>query len=103
LSARDDVCVFPTCNQPGYRCEPDHTIPHAAGGRTRRDNLALTCRRHNQAKAGTGWTYRHNAAGTFTWTTASGHQYTGPPNGSRRSTPPADTTPHGEEEDPPPF
>jgi hypothetical protein len=23
LSARDDTCVFPTCQQPGYRCEPD--------------------------------------------------------------------------------
>src|SRR5947209_454787 len=23
LSARDEVCVFPTCQQPGYRCEPD--------------------------------------------------------------------------------
>jgi Domain of unknown function (DUF222)/HNH endonuclease len=111
LSARDDVCVLPTCNQPGYRCEPDHTIPHAAGGRTRRDNLALTCRRHNQAKVGTGWTYRHNADGTFTWTTASGHQYTGPPNRSRRSTPPGRTTPQatpqatpqGEEGEPPPF
>jgi Domain of unknown function (DUF222) len=40
LSARDDVCAFPTCNQPGYRCEPDHTIPYAQGGATRRDNLA---------------------------------------------------------------
>ena len=60
LSARDDVCAFATCNQPGYRCEPDHTIPYAQGGPTLRDNLALTCRRHNQAKAGTGWTYRHN-------------------------------------------
>jgi 5-methylcytosine-specific restriction endonuclease McrA len=70
--------VFPTCNQPAYRCEPDHTIPFSQGGRTRRDNLALTCRRHNQAKAGTGWTYHHNLNGTFTWITATGHHYTGP-------------------------
>jgi hypothetical protein len=27
LSARDDTCAFPTCQQPGYRCEPD---PHRA-------------------------------------------------------------------------
>ena len=26
VSARDDVCAFPTCNQPGYRCEYEHTI-----------------------------------------------------------------------------
>jgi hypothetical protein len=81
LAARDDVCAFPTCQQPGYRCEPDHTIPFDQGGKTRRDNLALTCRRHNQAKAtGTGWHYRHNPDGSCTWTTATGHTYTGPMN-----------------------
>jgi hypothetical protein len=79
LAARDDVCAFPTCQQPGYRCEPDHTVPFDQGGPTRRDNLALTCRRHNKAKAGTGWSYQHNLDGTFTWTTYTGHQYTGPP------------------------
>jgi hypothetical protein len=78
LTARDDVCAFPTCQQPGYRCEPDHTVPYAQGGPTRRDNLALTCRRHNQAKAGTGWTYRRNLDGSYTWITATGHHYTGP-------------------------
>jgi hypothetical protein len=46
---------------------------------TRRDNLALTCRRHNQAKAaGTGWSYQHNPDGSFTWTTHTGHHYTSP-------------------------
>jgi hypothetical protein len=24
VKARDDTCTFPTCNQPGYRCEYDH-------------------------------------------------------------------------------
>jgi hypothetical protein len=51
LAARDDVCVFPTCSQPAYRCEPDHTIPFNQGGRTRRDNLALTCRRHKPSQS----------------------------------------------------
>jgi hypothetical protein len=78
LAARDDVCAFPTCQQPSYRCEADHTIPFDQGGPTTRANLALTCRRHNQAKAGTGWSYRHNADATYTWTTATGHHYTGP-------------------------
>ena len=86
LNARDDVCAFPTCQQPGYRCEPDHTIPYDRGGATRRDNLALTCRRHNQAKAGTGWTYQHNLNGTFTWTTDTGHRYTGRTAGSGSTT-----------------
>ena len=79
LSARDDVCAFPTCNQPGYRCEPDHTVPFDHGGRSTRHNLALTCRRHNNTKAtGAGWHYRHNHDGSFTWTTATGHRYTSP-------------------------
>ncbi|HEU5269123.1 MAG TPA: DUF222 domain-containing protein [Jatrophihabitans sp.] len=115
LTARDDTCTLPTCSQPGYRCEPDHTTPYAQGGRTRRDNLALTCRRHNQAKAGTGWTYRHNRDGSYTWTTATGHHYTSPPNrawtGRADRTPPASrpaidsgqVESQTAEEDPPPF
>ena len=114
LSARDDVCAFPTCQQPGYRCEPDHTIPFNKGGPTTRDNLALTCRRHNRAKAGTGWSYRHNPDGTFTWTTDTGHHYTTMP--SQRWTTTADETEPAKpppaprpvedrrlEDDPPPF
>jgi len=76
---RDDVCAFPTCQQPGYRCEPDHTVPYAHGGPTTRQNLALTCRRHNNTKkTGTGWSYHHNVNGTVTWTTHTGHHYTSP-------------------------
>jgi hypothetical protein len=78
VSARDDVCAFPTCNQPGYRCEYDHTMPYGTGGPTNRRNAALACRRHNQAKAGTGWSYRHNPDGSYTWTTNTGHRYTNP-------------------------
>lgn len=114
LSARDDVCAFPTCQQPGHRCEPDHTVPYASGGRTRRDNLALTCRRHNQAKAGTGWSYRHNSDGSYTWITATGHHYTSPPprvwrrtadGGTRQPDTPEQIPPNSPqaEADPPPF
>jgi len=116
VNARDDVCVFPTCNQPGYRCEPDHTIPFDQGGPTRRNNVALTCRRHNQTKTtGTGWTYRHNPNGTFTWTTHTGHTYTSPATRpwtattepARRSKPPPPAPRSARErhtaDDPPPF
>lgn len=85
ISARDDTCAFPSCQQPGHRCEPDHTVPFSGGGRTRRDNLALTCRRHNRAKAGTGWSYRHERDGSFTWTTTTGHRYTSSADRSWRS------------------
>jgi len=79
VSARDDVCAFPTCNQPGYRCEYEHIQPYRAGGTTSRRNGALACRRHNQTKvANTGWHYRRNPDGSFTWTSNTGHSYTGP-------------------------
>jgi Domain of unknown function (DUF222) len=79
VSARDDVCAFPTCNQPGYRCEYEHTVSFSAGGSTCRCNGALACRRHNQCKLDTGWTYTRNRDGSFTWTTDTGHTYTSTP------------------------
>jgi len=76
-AARDGVCAFPTCNQPGYRCEYEHIVPFAAGGRTCRCNGALACRRHNRCKVNTGWSYQLNPDGSFTWTSSTGHRYTG--------------------------
>jgi hypothetical protein len=79
VSARDGVCAFPTCNQPGYRCEYEHITPFGQGGRTCRCNAALACRRHNLCKAGTGWRYHRNDDGSFTWTDDTGHRRTGHP------------------------
>ncbi len=79
VSARDGVCAFPTCNQPGYRCEYEHIKAYEQGGRTCRCNAALACRRHNLCKADTGWQYRRNPDGSFTWTADTGHQGTGHP------------------------
>jgi hypothetical protein len=79
IEARDDVCAFPTCNQPGYRCEYEHIVPFLQGGRTCRCNGALACRRHNNCKVDTGWNYTYNSDGSFTWTTAEGKQYTSAP------------------------
>ena len=77
VSARDEVCAFPTCNQPGYRCEYEHIRPFTEGGTTCRHNGALACRRHNLCKQNTGWSYRPNRDGSFSWTSNTGHRYTG--------------------------
>jgi len=79
VSARDGVCAFPTCNQPGYRCEYEHITAFEQGGRTCRCNAALACRRHNLCKVDSGWRYRLNADGSFTWTADTGHHRTGHP------------------------
>src|SRR4051794_17589808 len=74
VSARDDVCAFPTCNQPGYRCEYEHTTPYSHGGSTCRCNGALAGRRHNQCKLNTNWSYVRNDDGSFPRTTHTGHR-----------------------------
>jgi hypothetical protein len=73
--ARDSGCVFPTCSQPGYRCDYEHIQPFRQGGPTSRRNGALACRRHNNCKINTGWSYRRGRDGSVTWTTATGHRY----------------------------
>jgi hypothetical protein len=73
--ARDSRCVFPTCNQPGYRCDYEHIRPFRQGGRTTRGNGAPACRRHNNCKINTGWRYQRDPDGGYTWRTATGHRY----------------------------
>ncbi len=60
INARDDVCCFPTCHQPGYRCHYEHITPYLQGGQTCRCNAALACRRHNNCKINTDWDYTRN-------------------------------------------
>ncbi len=79
VQARDGVCCFPTCSQPGYRCEFEHIVAFSEGGRTCRCGGALACRRHNLCKNGTGWQYRRLPDGSFRWTDDTGHSYTGHP------------------------
>lgn len=75
VAARDGVCSFPTCCQPGYRCEYEHITPYGRGGQTCRCNGALACKRHNLCKIDTGWAYRYDSDGSFTWTDDTGHSY----------------------------
>ena len=75
VAARDSVCSFPTCNQPGYRCEYEHITPYGRGGQTCRCNGALACKRHNLCKIDTGWAYSYDPDGSFTWTDDTGRSY----------------------------
>lgn len=77
--ARDSVCCFPTCGQPGYRCEFEHIVAFSQGGQTCRCGGALACKRHNLCKINTGWQYRRLPDGSYRWTDDTGHEYTGHP------------------------
>ncbi|WP_307874183.1 DUF222 domain-containing protein [Frankia sp. AgB1.8] len=83
---RQGRCVFPGCGMPATQADIDHTVAHAAGGRTALDNLGLLCRHHHRAKhAADGWRLDQPSPGIFRWTSPSGRTYT------------ADTTTNDEE------
>jgi hypothetical protein len=64
--ARDSVCSFPSCNQPGYLCDLDHSTPWDQGGHTCPGNNRPGCRRHHNCKTHTVWIYVVNVDGSFT-------------------------------------
>jgi Domain of unknown function (DUF222) len=76
ITARDLTCRFPSCRQPAWRGDLDHTIPWPQG-RTCGCNLGGLCRTHHQLKQHPGWTLTQAATpGVFTWTTPAGRTYT---------------------------
>src|ERR1022692_1400519 len=91
ITARDITCRFPTCRQPAWRCDLDHTIPYdqdgpagqcgqdGRGGRTCSCNLGGLCRTHHQLKQHPRWRLAQPTPGHFEWTTPTGRAYaTGP-------------------------
>ncbi len=74
--ARDQTCRSPTCGQPAWRGDLDHTIPYHLGGKTCRCNLGGFCRCHHRLKQLTGWTVTQPRPGVFEWTTPTGRTYT---------------------------
>ncbi|MFC7876895.1 DUF222 domain-containing protein [Isoptericola sp. NPDC057391] len=72
LEARDGTCRFPGCTRPAPRCDVDHTVAWADGGRTTADNLAHVCRRHHVLKHETRWQARQEPDGTLVWTSPTG-------------------------------
>ncbi len=73
--ARDVTCRFPTCRQPVWRCDLDHSVPYDKGGRTCSCNLGGLCRFHHQVKQHRRWQLSQPAPGIFTWITPAGRAY----------------------------
>jgi len=79
ITARDLTCRFPTCRQPAWRGDLDHTIPYDQGGLTCRCNLGGLCRTHHRIKQHLGWTLHQTAPGIFAWTTPAGRTFSATP------------------------
>ena len=79
IVARDVTCRIPTCRQPAWQADLDHTIPHDKGGRTCKCDLGGGCRTHHQVKQRPGWQLTQDRPGHFRWVTPAGRTYvTGP-------------------------
>jgi hypothetical protein len=79
IAARDLTCRFPTCRQPAWRGDLDHTIPHDKGGLTCRCNLGGLCRTHHRIKQHLGWCLHQTAPGIFRWRTPAGRIFSATP------------------------
>ena len=75
VTARDVTCRFPTCRQPVWRCDLDHSVPFDKGGKTCSCNLGGLCRFHHLIKQHFGWQLVQPTPGTFAWVTPSGRTY----------------------------
>ena len=69
VEARDQTCGFPTCRQPAWRCEQDHSIAYRLGGPTCLCNLSPECARHHHLKHLPSWRLDQPRPGVLTWTT----------------------------------
>jgi Domain of unknown function (DUF222) len=69
VEARDQTCGFPTCRQPDWRCEQDHTVAYRLGGATCPCNLSSECARHHHLKHLPRWRLDQPRPGVLTWTT----------------------------------
>ena len=83
VRARDQVCVFPTCQTPAERCDIDHLTAWSQGGTTSLDNLVVLCEAHHRLKHTPGWALtRDQASGTLSWHTPDKTVYQRHPNGT---------------------
>jgi hypothetical protein len=100
LRGRDVRCRFPGCGMPAIRCEVDHNVDHALGGKTEVCNLCHLCQRHHSVKQFTPWKVRQLEDGIIEWTSPLGRVYIEEP-----PVPTVHFDPEGfaPGEDPPPF
>ncbi len=75
IRARDRTCRAPGCNRRARYADLDHTIPHAKGGKTAHDNLAVLCRHHHRLKDETKWVVTQPTPGHLIWKSPTGHIY----------------------------
>ncbi|HMH90982.1 MAG TPA: HNH endonuclease signature motif containing protein [Streptosporangiaceae bacterium] len=73
--ARDLTCRFPSCGQPAWRGDLDHTQPWDCGGLTCSCNLGGLCRHHHMLKQHPGWHLAQVRPGIFQWITPTGRAY----------------------------
>ena len=83
VRARDQACVFPTCQTPAERCDIDHLTAWSQGGTTSLDNLVTLCEAHHRLKHTPGWALtRDQATGTLSWHTPDKTVYQRHPDGT---------------------
>ena len=83
VRARDQVCVFPTCQTPAEWYDIDHLTAWSQGGTTSLDNLVVLCEAHHRLKHTPGWALtRDQATGTLSWHTPDKTVYQRHPNGT---------------------
>ena len=82
IAALINVCQFPSCRQPVWRCDMDHRdqFNHQhpeQGGKTTPENTGPFCRRHHLIKHHSDWKIRIDPNRTvLEFTSPTGHKYT---------------------------
>jgi hypothetical protein len=75
IRMRDKTCRAPGCRVPAHRCDLDHTVSYASGGRTTHDRLGALCRHHHRMKHLGGWRLIQLKPGHFRWISPTGRIY----------------------------
>ncbi|WP_295839970.1 HNH endonuclease signature motif containing protein [uncultured Microbacterium sp.] len=107
LRARDRHCRWPGCTAPAVRCEVDHNLDYALGGKTHVCNLCHFCQRHHTQKQFTRWQVKQLPGGVIEFTSPTGRVYTDHPlpysPAVRFTTDDPPTPPRPQDREPAPF